>query len=140
MKSKLGISVGLFGAGIYLGSLVGGTLVAFLLLVYVLMFEENEWLKVTAIKAAALVMLFAFIALAVDLIPSSINTFDSFLRIFDGDIDKTFITQVFYFVSSAIGLIKTIVFLLLGVNALSQKSSPLPVIDGLVKKHYMSLK
>ena len=140
MKSKLGISVGLFGAGIYLGSLVGGTLVAFLLLVYVLMFEENEWLKVTAIKAAALVMLFAFIALAVDLIPSSINTFDSFLRIFDGDIDKTFITQVFYFVSSAIGLIKTIVFLLLGVNALSQKSSPLPVIDGLVKKHYMRLK
>ena len=55
-KTKLGISVGLLGAAIYFTGLFSGYLVAVLLAGYVLMFEENEWLRKNAVKAVALMM------------------------------------------------------------------------------------
>ncbi len=55
-KTKLGISVGLLGAAIYFMGLFSGYMVAVLLAGYVLLFEENEWLKKSAVKAIAVVL------------------------------------------------------------------------------------
>lgn len=54
MKTKLGISVGLLGTMVYFAALFGGYTPVILLAGYVLLFEENEWLKKAAIKAVAL--------------------------------------------------------------------------------------
>ena len=53
-KTKLGISVGLLGAAIYFTSLFSGYLVPVILTGYVLLFEENDWLRKNAVKAVAL--------------------------------------------------------------------------------------
>lgn len=140
MKSKLGISVGLFGAGIYLGNLVGGILVSILLLGYVLLFEENEWLKVCVIKATVLSMLFTFVTMVVELIPRTIGTVDNLMRIFDGDFTVQFLSNVSLFLNYGIGLLEMVVFLLLAFKALNQRTMNIPVVDGMIKKHYMSLK
>lgn len=140
MKSKLGISVGLFGAGIYLGNLVGGILVSILLLAYVLLFEENEWLKVSVIKATVITMLFAFVTMVVELVPRTIGTIDNLMRIFDGDFTMQFLSRITLFLNYGIGLLEMIVFLLLAVKALNQRTMSIPVVDGMIKKHYMSLK
>ncbi len=140
MKSKLGISVGLFGAGIYLGNLVGGILVSILLLGYVLLFEENEWLKVSVIKATVLSMLFTFVTMVIELIPRTIGTLDNLMRIFDGDFTVQFLSNVSLFLNYGVGLLEMVVFLLLAVKALNQRTMNIPVVDGMIKKHYMSLK
>ena len=140
MKSKLGISVGLFGAGIYLGNLVGGILVSILLLGYVLLFEENEWLKVSVIKATVLSMFFTFVTMVVELVPRTIGTIDNLMRIFDGDFTMQFLSRLTLFLNYGIGLLEMIVFLLLAVKALNQRTMNIPVVDGMIKKHYMSLK
>lgn len=57
-KTKLGISIGLLGAGMYFAGLAGA-LPALLLAGYVLLREENSWLKRMAVKAAAIVLLMA---------------------------------------------------------------------------------
>ena len=140
MKSKLGISVGLFGAGIYLGNLVGGILVSILLLGYVLLFEENEWLKVSVIKATVLSMFFTFITMVVELVPRTTGTIDNLMRIFDGDFTMQFLSRLTLFLNYGIGLLEMVVFLLLAVKALNQRTMNIPVVDGMIKKHYMSLK
>ena len=140
MKSKLGISVGLFGAGIYLGNLVGGILVSILLLGYVLLFEENEWLKVSVIKATVLSMFFTFITMVVELVPRTIGTIDNLMRIFDGDFTMQFLSRLTLFLNYGIGLLEMVLFLLLAVKALNQRTMNIPVVDGMIKKHYMSLK
>ena len=140
MKSKLGISVGLFGAGIYLGNLVGGILVSILLLGYVLLFEENEWLKVSVIKATVLSMFFTFVTMVVELVPRTIGTIDNLMRIFDGDFTMQFLSRLTLFLNYGIGLLEMVLFLLLAVKALNQRTMNIPVVDGMIKKHYMSLK
>ena len=48
-KTKLGLTVGLVGAGLYFLGLFS-FIPAFLLAAYVLLMEDNEWLKKTAVK------------------------------------------------------------------------------------------
>ena len=52
-KTKLGISVGLFGAIIFAVALFGGYIPSILLVGYVLLMETNEWLRKSAVKALA---------------------------------------------------------------------------------------
>ena len=59
-KTRLGISVGLLGAATYFAGLFSGLLAALLLAGYVLMFEENEWLRRSVVKAITLTILFQF--------------------------------------------------------------------------------
>lgn len=51
-KTKLGISVGLLGAIIYFTSLFGSSyLIAILLCGYILLVEDNPWLRKTSVKS-----------------------------------------------------------------------------------------
>ena len=59
-KTRLGISVGMLGATIYLSGLFGGYVAILLLAGYSLLFEENIWLKKSAVKAVALLLFFSF--------------------------------------------------------------------------------
>ena len=48
-KAKLGISVGLLGAAIYLTALSGSLLGLLVLAGYVLLVEDNQWLRLSAV-------------------------------------------------------------------------------------------
>jgi len=140
MKTKLGITVGLFGAGIYLASLAGGTLVSLLLLAYVLLFEENDWLKTTAVKATTLVLCFAFASILIGIVPDGIRLIESFFGIFNVNFNILFVSRMMLFFSYALSLVKTILFLLLTVKALDQGTINLAPVDQLIQKHYKDAK
>lgn len=66
-KTKLGISVALMGAGLYfLG--VFSFIPAFLLAAYVLLCEENAWLKRNAVRMVIIVVGFYLLHIGVDML------------------------------------------------------------------------
>lgn len=140
MKSKLGITVGLFGAGVYFGNLFGGMLISLLLLAYVLLFEENEWLKIATIKATVLLMSFAFAGMLIDMIPRTIEVFTSFVDIFEVDYDVMMIHRITSFFSTVLNYLEAVLFLVLGVKALNQGTVKIGFIDQIIQKNYKDVK
>ena len=134
MKTKLGISVGLMGAALYLGSYYGGYVVMALMVGYVLLCEENQWLKTAAVKAALIVLSFSLLNTLIDLIPTLVNLLDSLFRVFRGNLYIPFIDNVSNLFSNILSLLKKV--LMIGLAALAlinggKKSDPL---DKLVQK------
>lgn len=134
-KTKLGISVGLLGAAIYFMGLFSGYLVAVLLAGYVLLFEENEWLKKAVVKAVSLMVFFSFIVVIINLIPNTVDIIDHVVSMFGGSFRIGFISNLIKAVVSAIDIIEKVLFIGLGVKALSQGTITVPVVDNLINKY-----
>lgn len=135
-KTKLGISVGLLGAIIYFASAFGGGyLVALLLCGYVLLVEDNPWLRKTSVKAVLLLIMFSLVSVVLGLIPDIWETITNLLMAFNKYPSSTFISGINSTISSAITIIKSVLFVILGLKALNQGVIKLPVIDKLIDKY-----
>ena len=134
-KTKLGISVGLLGAAIYFMGLFGGYLVAVLLAGYILMFEENEWLRKNAVKAVALMIFFSLLAVVINLIPNTINFINNIVAVFGGNFSILILSRIVTVIISAIDIIQKILFIGLGMKSLSQGTIAVPIIDKLVNTY-----
>ena len=93
-KTKLGISVGLLGAVLYFMGIFSGYLLVVLLAAYVLVYEENGWLKQSAVRAVAILLVFSFGSTAVKLIPDAIDFIDNIAMIFGGHFHITVMFQL----------------------------------------------
>lgn len=133
-KSKLGISVALIGAALYFLGLFSGYLAVILLAGYVLLMEENVWLRKTAVKSVALLVLFSLISSVLGLIPSLVNFIDDIFNIFGGNFAIRFLTNIINMLRSGINIIQIVVFLILGLKALNQGTVGIPLIDKMVDK------
>lgn len=133
-KTKLGISVGFLGAAIYFLGLFSGYLVVALLVGYVLLFEQNEWLRKCAVKAITLMLVISFIVTVINLIPNSISFINSVFSILGGSFSIGFITSIINAIVSAIGIIEKLLFLGLGLTALNMGTIAIPAVDKLVNK------
>ncbi len=134
-KTKLGISVGLLGAAIYFTSLFSGYLVPVILTGYVLLFEENDWLRKNAVKAVSLMVFFSFIVVVINLIPNAISFIDYIASIFGGNVYIAFISNLVNAITSAIDIIEKVLFIGLGLKALNQGNISFPVVDKLINKY-----
>lgn len=134
-KTKLGISVGLLGAGLYFMGLFSGYMVTVLLAGYVLLFEENEWLKKAAVKAISVMVLFSFVSAIINLIPNAMSIIDSLVSMFGGNFYIGFISNLVNAVVTALSVIEKLLLLGLGVKALNQGTIAVPVVDGLINKY-----
>ncbi len=81
-KTKLGISAGMLAAVIYLTALFSGYWVTIFLAGYVLLFEENQWLKISAIKAVGILLFFSFLSTVIHLIPDALDVVSYFGNMF----------------------------------------------------------
>lgn len=133
-KTKLGISVGFLGAAIYFLGLFSGYLVVALLVGYVLLFEQNEWLRKCAVKAITLMLVISFIVTVINLIPNSISFINSVFSILGGSFSIGFITSIINAIVSAIGIIEKLLFLGLGLTAINMGTIAIPAVDKLVNK------
>lgn len=133
--TKLGVSVGLLGAGAYLATYFSGYFVAFLIAGYVLMFEENVWLKKACVKAIAVSCVFDVLTAAIGLIPDVLSWISSFLGIFGVYFSYSLASSIISVVVGAIGIVQTVVFLALGLKALKQDTIAIPVVDGMIEKY-----
>ena len=135
MKTKIGVNVGVFGALIYFVALFGGYVPLLLLAGYVLLMEQNEWLKKTAIKAVAVLTVIYVWVNVVSLIPDMFSWLGSISSVFGGSFNFNKINQIISVISGALGLYKKGIFLLLGVTALHQSTIKVPGVDKMIEKY-----
>lgn len=132
MKTKLGISVGLFGALLYLSGLFSGYIVLTLLAGYVLLFEQNEWLKRTAVKAYAVCLGFSILSALVGFIPNAVNLVDAIASVFNGTFYIEFISKLVNLVQLVLTIAEKVVLLLLAYKAMKQGTVKIKILDNLV--------
>lgn len=134
MKTKLGISVGLMGAALYLGSYFGGYVVMALMVGYILLCEESQWLKTAAVKAAILLLSFSLLSTVIGLIPSLLDLVDSLCRIFKGGLYIPFFDNVSNLFYNILNLAKMVLMIGLAALALIKGDKFSDPLDKLVQK------
>ena len=134
-KTKLGISVGLMGAIAYFAGLFSGYLVAILIFGYIMLVEDNPWLRKTAVKSVVLLVSFSLISAVVGLIPDFVSFIYSIVNVFGGHISLSVITNIVSVITSALGILKTVVFIALGLKAMTQGTVNIPVVDSVTDKN-----
>lgn len=137
-KTKIGISVGLLGALVYFLGLSSGAVAMLLVAGYVLLVEENEWLKKACVKAVVLAAVFSVARYTLRLIPNALDLVEDaiglipLLHIY---INFSFIPSIISFVCDIISFVENALFILLGLTALNQGTVYVPIIDDIIKKH-----
>lgn len=134
-KTKLGISVALAAAALYFLGLFGGYIITGIAVGYVLLREENLELKKESVRVLLLMFAFSLLSTALGLIPSVFSIISNLLEVIDVHYYFTFFHHVFDVFISLVSLLKTVVFLLLGLSAVFRKGVKLPVIDPIIEKY-----
>ena len=134
-KTRLGISVGLMGFITYFACYFGGYVAAILIFGYILLIENNPWLRKTAVKALILTIVFSLLPAVIGLIPNGIEFVGTVVNLFGGNFYLSIVSKIVSILTSAIGLIKTVLFILLGIKALSQGTITVPVVDDMTNKN-----
>lgn len=135
-KTKLGISVGLLGAIACFTGYFGSYLVSVLIMGYVLLMEENEWLKKTVVKVMLILVTFSAANAVIGLIPDAINLVDSLLGIFKGHFSIPFISSIVSLCRDILSVLEKLIFLLLGFKAFNQGTVKISFIDRVIDKQF----
>lgn len=135
LKTKLGISIALVGAAMYfLGAL--SFIPAALLAGYVLIAEQNEWLKRQAAKMIGVVVLFGLLSIAVGWIDDVVSVLNIIVHWFDKDVRYLSVpANLTSLCQYIISLAKEIFLLTMGFMALSMKGVKLGVVDKQLDKY-----
>lgn len=134
-KSKMGISVALLGVALYLTAMFGGTMSVLLLAGYVLLVEDNQWLRLMAVKAAAIFFFFAFAGAMVDYVPNAISLISSVATLFKGGFSVLVLTNIVAVVHNVLDFIEKVFLTILAVKSLNQGTIAVPFVDNLVVKY-----
>ena len=134
-KTKLGITVGALGAITFFTGFFGGYLAAIVLAGYALSFEENAWLKRSVVKAVVLMVFFSVTVAIINVIPDLLEFVGNIASVFNGNFSIIKVNQVVNVVVSGLNLVEKVLFLGLGVKALSQGTIVIPFIDKKVSKY-----
>lgn len=134
-RTKLGISDALLCAAIYFTGLFSGYLVAILLTGYVLLFEENTWLKENAIRAVALMAVFSTLTTGIGLISNTFGILSRIISLAGENLSAGQLTQVTSLCTSLINLFEDILFLVLGFKALRHESITVTAVESIIIKH-----
>ena len=143
-KSRLGISINLFAALIYFVCVANNILVGVVIAGYVLLFEESDRLKRTAVKALIITI---FLAVAMPLtnylfaLSLSICNISQIVRNYNNSYSNSYIflnisnyiqmgiTYIIYFAQIIIPVI-------FGFKAYKEKDIKIKVIDKILDKHF----
>ena len=135
MKTKMGLSAGAYAFFTFIIALFGGLVPLVIAVGYVLIAESNEWLRATAAKALFLVICFTLLDYFLDFFPDLFVMFNSWARVFEGEVPHGKLDQIMNALGSMLSLFKHIFFLILAFMALGMKTIRIGFIDGFVEKH-----
>ena len=133
-KTKLNLPVAIVAAAAWLLGLYGGYVITGILIGYVLLKEDSQWLKKNCLRVLILMLTFSVGLTVINLLPSLLELLYSFLRIFKVSIYLNFIQEIFNLVSTVVSLVKTVLFILLGIAAALNKDFKIPVLDPFIEK------
>lgn len=145
-KSKLGISLNLFAAMLYFLGASSNTLIVAIALGYILLFEENERLKKTAVKALILTVFFEIILLLTTWLTngfyyifSSFNAYRSYVinsnRTYSYNYLFQFLQYIPQNINSIIRIIGILIFVIFGFRTYKEKDIKIKWIDNIVDKN-----
>lgn len=134
-KTKLGITVGALGAITFFAGFFGGYLAAIVLAGYALLFEENAWLKRSVVKAVVLMVFFSVTVAIINVILDLLEFVGNIASVFNGNFSIIKVNQIVNVLVSGLNLAEKVLFLGLGVKALSQGTIVIPFIDKKVSKY-----
>lgn len=137
-KTKLGITAALMGSVIYFMGLFGGFLVVTVMTGYVLFFEENEWLRKTAVKALVLMIGFTLLRTVINFIPDMLGLYTTVANAIVGYFSSSFFSGLTSFTGLLISIVliaEKVVFVVLGIMALKQQTISVPVLDKFIDSH-----
>ena len=133
-KTKLGITISLFGGALYFIGMVS-IFPLVLLAGYVLLMEENQWLKRVAVKAVAVVLFFAVLQNLVGLLSDSSSFIFNIAALFNRNPNLAQYNRIISLLRIIISVISTITMLLLGFKALKMGDVGVGPVDKLVDKN-----
>ena len=134
-KSKLGVSIGLLGAAVCFLGLFGSYVPVVIATGYILLFEENEWLKKNSVKVLAVMITLSVMVTVVELIPDAISVVSSLLNILNINFSIPLISSIVGFITSALLFFRTLILLGMGLKALNQGTISVPIVDNIIDKH-----
>ena len=134
-KTKLGITVSLFGAALYFIGLIN-FLGLIILAAYVLLFEENEWLKRTAVKAVTIVVTFSLIRIVFVFSNDIFGFINNIIHWFDSSSSISWPLKLDSLVLNIVNALEKLVLFILGLKAFSQSSLSVGPIDKVVNKNF----
>lgn len=134
MKTKLGISVSFMSALLYFGGLFGGYVVLALMAGYVLLKEEDLWLKRAAVKTVMICVSCSVLTSVIGLIPNLYSIFSSLLSVFHVSFSANSLLSFTNFLQYIVSFAKSLVLLYLGGAALMNKYAAKDPLDPLVEK------
>jgi len=131
--TRLGISDCLLAATIFFLAILSLWGPVVLLTGYVLLFESNRWLRTSAVKALAVLILFHLVTTAIGFIPVGFTMMGGFLSILE--VAFRIFSGIFLFIISMLGILRMALLLLLAFKALKRETMSLGPIDDLIAKH-----
>ena len=134
-KTKLGISIGFMGAILCCAGMFMGYTATLLLAGYIILMEDDVWLKATAVKVVSIMTVFSLIIATLSIIPDAIGLLNYFVALFGGSFSVLFLTNLTYFLQQMVSLAETVVFLMLALKALKMDMINVPVVDNLITQH-----
>ena len=141
MKSKLGIHCGFLACLCFLVGQFAGAVALTIMAGYILLKEENEFLRFSALKALVIVLFVSALNWIVDILPNCCTFIDWITRIvnasqsFNSNEVISKINQIFDFILWIIGFAKSALMLLLAVKACKIQTIKLPVVDDVINKY-----
>lgn len=134
-KTKLGLTVGFMGAVLYALGLFSGYFITIAAVVYVLIVEENIWLRKTAVKVLALTFLFPIIRTIIGFIPDTIGFINSIMSLFDDTFKIEIVSKIVIILNNIVNIAEYVIFIMLGIRAFSQGTIKIPGVDSIINKH-----
>lgn len=128
LKTKLGISIALVGAAMYFLGAVS-FIPAMLLAGYVLIAEQNDWLRRQAAKMIGVVIVFGLLSIAVGWLDDIASVLNIIVNWFDDGVYIRIPANLTSLCQYVISLAKEIFLLVMGFMALGMKGVKLGVVD-----------
>ena len=133
-KSKLGLPVGVVAAGLYLIGLFGGYFPALLLAGYILLREEDNFLRRAVVKTFLVMFVCSILNAIVYLLPEYIGIFQNLLAIFNVHFSINVLNYICRACSQCVNLMESLLLLILAILAFFGKSVDLKFISKCVDK------
>ena len=135
-KTKLGVSLALFSACIYFVALFSSYIPLLLLVGYVLLREDNLWLKQNAVKAVVIVVFFDLISSLIGFIPDTMSVINGVIGIFGSDsINVPILNKIISLVKDLLYYAEKVILILLGFMSLKMGFVRIGFIDNIIAKH-----
>ena len=133
-KTKLGVSVGMLGATMYFFGLVS---VLALVVVggYILLFESNEWLKKTVIKAVAIIIAFALLSQAISFSNDLLGVINGILSWVSSTLRVTWPLGLDSIARGVLSALEKFILVILGIKAFTYGDIKIAPIDRVIEKN-----